>query len=1386
MATRTVDIACPVTFNHHSDPSKTGPLWQKWTKSFEIYLTAAAITDDNQKRALLLHCAGHDVQETFDTLSNTGTTYKQAVDALTGYFTPKTNIRYERHQFRQCYQLKDETMAQYVTRLRVLAKTCNFTDNDDAIIDQVIEKCESGKLRKTLLKDLELTLDKILSTAHLYESISHQSEQFERTKKNDHIDISEADDDYCNKLNYKMRKSNIAIPQKSSNNSNSNICYRCGSNKHLAHQCEVAMGKTCNTCGKLNHFSNVCRSSQTQLPSSTTSNSNNNRRLNRPRIANDYEKVKYVYAESSSDDEFVLTIDDKNKQPSFPINVNGHEIPMLVDSGSTVNIITRQFFDELIRLTTTITLSPYHRKVFAFGTNKPLEIDGFFNSQLSFNSICISAKVLVTPHGTTNILSRQSAQDLNLLRIGPQCNNIKLTENLVNKEILTKLDIQLETYKDRFEGLGLYSEVSLQIDNSITPVVQKHQRVPILMQQQLDKELDRLLEQTIIEPVNSPPTWVNPIIIVPKPKSDSIRLCVDMRIANTAIIRQPYQIPTIDELIHEFNGCTIFTKLDMNKGYHQLGLAPDSRDITTFATHRGLFRYTRLLYGASAAAELYQKCIEQVLAGIPLVRNISDDIIIGGKSPEDLLQRQEYVLQRLREKNITLNQSKCDFLKPSITYMGHVLSADGIAPDPRKLNTISSLKTPTNVKELRSFLGMITYCAKFLPHFATLTEPLRRLLKKKEAWNWSSEQEESFKTLKQLLLSTDILAYYNHEADTELITDASPVGLGAVLLQKQKDGSMRPIAYASRSLSPTEQRYSQIERESLAIFFGITRFRIYLYGIQFTVKTDHKPLVTIFSHSSKPPPRIENWIIKLMSYQYIVQYVPGDKNCADFLSRSNPLHHSEEVDTKTEKYVNLITSKTLPQAISKEDIVEATNADHTLQKLIKAVSLQKFPKDKDLKPYLSIQHDISTFEGLILVKNKILMPPSLQYKLLEVAHEGHQGITRTLKRINKTIWWPNIRKDVERYIQHCHGCQVTGPAPPHTPVEMTKIPPGAWLTVGCDLCGPFPTGETLIVCVDYYSRYPDVEIITKTKTPDIISKLRKLFCRFGAPQVLISDNGPQFIDSRFKNFMKEFNIKHRRVTPLHPMANGEVERFNRTIKKSILTAIADNKDWRETLDNFLLNYRNTPHATTGEAPARLMFGRLLKDKLPTMTTIEGKQNKSVITQDGKNKLKIKEYADKQRRAKQHNISVGQKALVMNNNKFRNKYSTRWNQTPKTVVGVKGNSILLAAGNKKPLLRSSCQVKTYYYSPKFTPYNYDSAESSESEYEIVDDTLKQSHNNTTSVNVSDNISKAAIHNNTDSDSDTIPYKYSSDEETSRNKIKRKIRIPPKYSDFQMEL
>ena len=361
-----------------------------------------------------------------------------------------------------------------------------------------------------------------------------------------------------------------------------------------------------------------------------------------------------------------------------------------------------------------------------------------------------------------------------------------------------------------------------------------------------------------------------------------------MRQANEAIIRGCHPIPTVDENLQNMNGSKIFSKLDLKWGYHQMELKPESRDITTFAVHTGVYRYKRLIFGVSSAREQYQYEVANVLTGIEGADNISDDIIVHGPDQETHNQRLHAVVQRLRERGLTLNRDKCQFSMNHLVFMGILLSEKGIGPTEARIGAVTEENPPPeNIKELRSFLGLANYSSRFIPQFATLTDLLRKLLDKDVAYNFGPEQEAAFAQLKQAMAKAVTLAYFKKDAPTKVIADASPVGLGAVLVQKQ-DGHEVPVCYASRSLSKCERRYSQTKKEALSLVWACERFHPYIYGQTFDLVTDHKPLEVIYGPRSKPSARIERWVLRLQPYDFKVVHIKGRDNIADSLSRLTP------------------------------------------------------------------------------------------------------------------------------------------------------------------------------------------------------------------------------------------------------------------------------------------------------------------------------------------------------------------------------------------------------------------------------------------------------------------------------------------------------------------
>ena len=419
----------------------------------------------------------------------------------------------------------------------------------------------------------------------------------------------------------------------------------------------------------------------------------------------------------------------------------------------------------------------------------------------------------------------------------------------------------------------------------------------------------------------------------------------------------------------------------------------------------------------------------------------------------------------------------------------------------------------------------------------------------------------AFETLKSNLGQAETLAYFDRNAEaTKLITDASPVGLGAMLTQVQ-EGQERVIAYASRALTGVERRYSQTEREALGLVWGCERFHMYLCGMEFTLLTDHKPLETISSISSRNSARIERWLLRLQPYKFRVQYVPGKQNIAASLSRLVDKGGVSDHDD-AEEFIRFVAEASAPVAIPIRELEEESVTDPEISQLRECISTGD--RDKAPPQYKHVRNELSSLGKLVLRAVRLLIPRRLRERVLDLAHEGLQELVKAKQRLRTKVWWAGIDKQVEDRCKTRQGCQLVGMPTPPEPLRHTEFPSQPWVDLAADLMGPLPSGEYALVVVDYYSRYFEVDILTSVTSPKIIESLEKIFCTHGLPQSLKTDNGTQFVSDEFERFLKKNDIDHRTSTPLWPQANEEVQRHNRSLLKTLKIAKAEKKNiWTE-------------------------------------------------------------------------------------------------------------------------------------------------------------------------------------------------------------------------------
>lgn len=630
-----------------------------------------------------------------------------------------------------------------------------------------------------------------------------------------------------------------------------------------------------------------------------------------------------------------------------------------------------------------------------------------------------------------------------------------------------------------------------------------------------------------------------------------------------------------------------------------------------------------------------------ILSNCKNVINYIDDIIVFGTTVEEHDECLNKVLQTLKFYNVLLNSEKCAFRLQEIDFLGHCFSANGMKPSDDKLSSIVRYRAPQTKAEVRSFLGLVGYIGQFIPDLATLTFPLREVSKKDAVFRWTKTEQEAFDELKEQVSSVETLSHFDSSLKTRVIADASPVGLGAVLVQLG-DEEKRIIAFASKALSTTEQKYHQTEKEALALVWAVERFSIYLIGIRFELETDHKPLVTLFKPGSRPCLRIERWVLRLQAFRFDVIYRKGSENIADSLSRLLPLgslHEQPSFDPDCDVYVRNIAELA---AVDLEEIEAATDADREMRELRDCLESGNWDfKSSDLKPYLPFRDEFGSVGGLVVRGDRLVIPQALRSRMLKLGHEGHPGQTVMTRRLRYVCWWPKMDAEIKEMVKNCHGCLTVSQPDSAEPMKRRELPKIPWSAIAIDFMGPLPSQEYLLVVVDYFSRYKEVKIMRSITAKDTIQRLEEIFVRLGFPQTITLDNGRQFVSKDFEDYCQSRGIRLIFSTPYWPSENGEVERQNRSLLKRLKISQSMKGDWKKDLQSYLMMYYTTPHSTTGKTPTELMFGRTIRTKLPRLTdAAESRPVSDFVDRDKMKKFNGKEKEDEKRKAKPSNLESG--------------------------------------------------------------------------------------------------------------------------------------------------
>ena len=548
---------------------------------------------------------------------------------------------------------------------------------------------------------------------------------------------------------------------------------------------------------------------------------------------------------------------------------------------------------------------------------------------------------------------------------------------------------------------------------------------------------------------------------------------------------------------------------------------------------------------------------------------------------------------------------------------------------------------PRNVQELRSFLGLLNYYGKFIRNLSSILHPLNNLLRAKQPWCWTEACNRAFQEAKHQLSSAPVLVHYDPELPIRVAGDASAYGIGAVISHLMPDNTEQPIAFASRTLSSAECNYAQVEKEALSLIFAIRKFHQYLYGHHFTLVTDHEPLTVILGPKRAIPAlsaaRMQRWALLLSAYSYTILFRPTQAHGnADGLSRL-PVRETQASEGPDAAAVfNVCQLESLP--VQARDLEVATRQDALLSKVLRYTQRgwpQKIPDA--LRSYWRKRDELTVEANCLLWGTRVVVPAKLQNKVMEELHRGHQGAVRMKASARSHVWWPDLDRHIEEKAKSCRSCQEVRPAPAKAPLHPWAWPTKPWQRVHLDFAGPI-NGKMLLIVTDAQSKWPEVCIMASTTAEKTIEELRKLFARYGLLEQVVSDNGPQFVAEEFQRFLKINGVRHIRSSAYHPSTNGAAERMVQTVKHALRSGHQRGDSMEHTLSVFLLQYRSTPHSTTGVSPSSLFLGREVRTRLDLL-------HPDLASRVYKKQSEQKAYHDQHSR--ERSISLGQSVMVLN-------------------------------------------------------------------------------------------------------------------------------------------
>lgn len=1091
---------------------------------------------------------------------------KDLQQLMCGHFNPKPIEIAECFHFGTRDRHDNETIGEYIIALKKLSRHCNFGNFlMRALRDRFVCGLKNERIQNKLLNMSDLDFDRACQTACAMEMAQKQTSFLKpststvETVSATHKLVSH----YKKKEGSPSRDKRFSGPQ-----SNKQRCRRCNGFNHKEDDCKFKYAQ-CFKCRSRGHISTVCKKFTS--------------------MTHELCEEEQCY-ENMEKADTMLNCSGKGPAPwKVTVKIQGVPIEMEVDTGATYSVISEELVKKLT-VPLEVKASPIQLKSY---TGQVIRVMGEAQVTVEYGDQVHKLKLVVVPGKNSALLGRDWLSSIKLdwhMFYPTRVNNVVCEEI---GEIKRRFPSLFREEIGKLQGF----QAHLEVDEAAKPKFCKPRPVSFYMREKLDAEFQRLRDAGIVKDTTYS-EWASPVVPVLK-RDNSVRVCGDYKVTiNQVIKKETYPLPTPEELFSKVEGGVRFAKMDLSHAYQQIELDEASQKLMVINTHQGLLKYTRLNYGVASAPAIFQRAMEGVLDKIPGTAVFLDDVIVTGKTVHEYESNLALVLDKLVTAGLTLKEEKCEFGVDAVQYLGYKVSKNGLETLPERLKPIMDAPPPTCVTELKSYLGMLTYYSRFLADISTLLEPLHELLRKDTKWQWTAERDRVFRLSKEKLRQAPVLTHYDPHKPMVVSCDASPYGVGGVLSLVNSDGLEEPVAFASRKLNAIERRYSQLDKEGLAVVFAIKKFHKYLEGRRFVIQTDHKPLLGLFGANKAIPvmasPRVVRWAVTLAAYDYELVYRRGaDHANADCMSRLPLNVTANEAPTPAETIHVFEQLDTTP--ISATRIRDQTKKDPVLSQVAQLLESGWAEGVKtELSAYYCHRNELSLQDGVILIGSKVVIPTSCRSALLLELHQSHPGMVRMKSLARSYIYWPGLDKDIERVVRDCDQCQEHRRCPQKTVMHPWEWPDKPWSRIHADFAGPF-LGHMFLILIDAHSKWVDVHVMNAITSDATIEKLQGSFAVHGLPDTLVTDNGPSFTSECFAQFTAVNGIVHLTSAPFHPASNGLAERTVQTFKNSMRKLTGGSVQNR--VNRFLFRYRITPQTTTGQSPSELLMKRKLKCRL---------------------------------------------------------------------------------------------------------------------------------------------------------------------------------------------